>query len=101
MTMSTNQLPIKPASKVTATPMSAASSKDTTPPWKPEAASLEWELMTDHLELSPPPKRSLSPEILENDGMKLDKDAEKEQAIMTKIAVLQRELDMMRKQTEK
>ena len=33
--------------------------------------------------------------------MTLDKDVEKEQAIMTKIAILQRELDLMRKQTDK
>lgn len=101
MNMGNNQMPIIAASKAIAAPMSAASFKGTTAPWKPDTASLEWELMADHLELSPPPKRSLSPEILENEGMTLDKDVEKEQAIMTKIAVLQRELDLMRKQTEK
>lgn len=81
-------------------PKPAASSKTSTPPWKPETSSLERELMTDHLELSPPPKRSLSPEILENDSMTLGKDAEKEQALMTKIAILWRELDLMIKQSE-
>ena len=56
--------------------------------------------MTEGVELSPPSKRSLSPEVAEASEMALVKDTEKEQRLITNIAILQRELDLMRKNTD-
>ena len=42
----------------------------------------------------------MSPEVAEASEMALVKDTEKEQRLITNIAILQRELDLMRKNTD-
>ena len=71
--------------------------KTDTPPWKPEMGMLEWELMGNSTcELTPPMKRGLSSETSEREGMEIEKDEEREQRLMAQIAILQRELDVMK-----
>ena len=73
--------------------------KNLSMPWHFEVAGHEWDL-AEHYELSPPPKRSLSPEQAETMPMGVTQDLEKEQKLITNIAILQRELDMMRQKTD-
>ena len=98
---SLQQMPCKPKTRGGSSSKTVAGTvSNPTSPWHHEVSGLEWELMTEGVELSPPPKRSLSPEVAESSEMALVKDTEKEQRLITNIAILQRELDQMRKNTD-
>ena len=98
---SPQQMPCKPLTRgESSSKATTGTVSNPTPPWHHEVSGLEWDLMTEGVELSPPPKRSLSPEVAEASEMALVKDTEKEQRLITNIAILQRELDLMRKNTD-
>ena len=92
------QLPLQPMAKAMSTAKASGAPSVIAPRWHPELSSVGWEVMTEPgLEHAAPPKRSRSPEESMLAEMAVVKDEEKEQLLMAKIAILQRELDQMRK----
>jgi hypothetical protein len=97
MQMGENQYPVMPQPKPKA---KASPPMDmSTPPWNHEVAGVGWELMDPEFDLPATTKRALSPEIKGNE-MVVSRDTDREAQLMAKIAILQRELDMIKKSNE-
>ena len=89
------QVPVMPKSKAKAELQALALNF---PPWHHDVAGVGWELMEPDFELATSSaKRALSPEKKE-DNMAITRDMVRETQLTTGIAILQRELDILKNQ---
>ena len=97
MQMGESQDPVMPLPKTKA---KASPPMDmSTPPWHHEVSGVGWELMDPEFDLPATTKRALSPEGKGNEMM-VSRDVDRETQLMIKIAILQRELEMIKKSNE-